>query len=205
MCQFFSAVATKDKLYVEYGVDSHSDIISINGLGHLEKDINRIGLVRLEITPNRPMTLDFGQWIFGVDQDILPDWFIADEWRQKMIDYLRGCRTIEEGESVQVEAGNVWFHLGEIKHLVGYGSILYMLGNSRVGKLYDNSRVGRLCNNSQVGTLYNNSQVRDLSDNSRVGTLYNNSQVGTLYNNSRVGTLYHNSRIIKDLRKQEIR
>ena len=56
MCNFFSAVFTKTKMFAYYGIDSHEDIIKIAGLK--ESNVRgEINFVRCELTPNTPMTL----------------------------------------------------------------------------------------------------------------------------------------------------
>ena len=149
MCNFFSAVATKDRLHAYYGVDSHEDIISISGIGSLDRP-ERIDLVRLELIPPEPMTTDFEKWEYKVDQDLLPEWFVPSEWRDRMIKFLKSVPAVKKGEKVEYSNSQYWFCEGKIKNLIAFGSVLYLLGSSQVGKMLGSSRVGKMLDSSRV-------------------------------------------------------
>ena len=74
MCKFASFVLTKDReFYCENG-DSHSDIISQNGLN--EWGSHGPNVVKVEILPTDKIKKwpSLKAWKFRVDQDILPEW-----------------------------------------------------------------------------------------------------------------------------------
>ena len=76
MCNFASAILTKDKVFFGWDkdqtkMDSHESIIKIH---KLHEGTGRINFVRVELKPlnlNDPIK----NWKFVVDQDKLPDWF----------------------------------------------------------------------------------------------------------------------------------
>ena len=77
MCRPASMVVTRDKVFWSELSDSHDEIIREFGL--TDEVAGRITLVRVEITPpedNFSAPLD--QWIFRVDQDLLPEWAEKD-------------------------------------------------------------------------------------------------------------------------------
>ena len=84
MKKLFNFIATKDKLLAEVGVDSHQDLIE---MFELREMINfELQFVRCRLSPLED--LDIKNWRFKVDQDIRPDWFLEDEWRDRAIEYL---------------------------------------------------------------------------------------------------------------------
>ncbi|MHA1868080.1 MAG: hypothetical protein ACTSXD_08425 [Candidatus Heimdallarchaeaceae archaeon] len=77
MCEAFSCVVTKNKVYWQTGIDSHSDLIKKFKL----KDDKIGNIVPVEITPRNKNYLSPDKWIFKTDLDKnqeLPDW-----WKQK--------------------------------------------------------------------------------------------------------------------------
>lgn len=76
MCKFASFVLTREHEFWIPGQDSHEGLIAHYGLGHLDGD--RIGLVRVEITPS-DTPLDLTTWRYRVDQDTYPAWTYAGD------------------------------------------------------------------------------------------------------------------------------
>ena len=204
MCNFFSAVATKDKLHAYYGIDGHEDIITISNLEHLDKKSYDIQLVRLELLPDSPMTLDFTKWKFKVDQQVVPNWFIPDEWHERMIEFLRNVPSIID-EHVKILSSECWFCTGKIDRIVGRGSIEHMLSDSQVNIMLDSSQVNimhgdsrivKMWNNSQVGMMRDDSEVGSVWDTSRINIMWDNSQVNRTTSNSQVNQMFDNSKIV---------
>ena len=109
MCQPASFVVTKDRVFWSLRTDSHSEIVT-------EYELHEHGshgpkIVNVEITPpdgdfTRPLT----EWVYKVDQDILPDWHdnadtesrsrdALDEWAAKRL-LLSGHHVVEGGKRV---------------------------------------------------------------------------------------------------------
>jgi len=78
MCNPASFIVTKDQTFWSKKTDSHEEIIS--ELNLVEIVASKTTLVRVEITPDGgDLTLPIDQWQYRVDQDILPDWYDAEE------------------------------------------------------------------------------------------------------------------------------
>jgi hypothetical protein len=78
MCRPASLIVTKSSVFFSKLGDSHEDIIREN---NLHPDGARgPTIVRVEIVPpNVRYDLPLDQWAYAVDQDILPDWYDADD------------------------------------------------------------------------------------------------------------------------------
>jgi hypothetical protein len=89
MCNFLSAVLTKDKLYYHLDMDSHEDIISHFGLKdtYSPRGVTRdVNIVRLELTPKDSdiCNHNLDNWQLRVDQDIRPDWLDLESAEKQM-------------------------------------------------------------------------------------------------------------------------
>ena len=153
MCHFFSAIATKDKMYTAVGVDSHEQIIEIYNLKHLDKQDKdgQIGLVRFEFLPPEKMSLNFKAWTFKVDQDMIPDWWVASEWKAKTIDYLKSMTVKDQ----RILSSQCLFLIGEVREVLSSGFIRNILKNGSVGDNYGSVR------DNYGSVRYNYGSVRD--------------------------------------------
>ena len=78
MCQPASFIVTKDNVFWKHGSNSHEQIMKENNLTD-SKDQRPPDFVRVEITPpNNDFVLLFEKWVYKVDQDMLPDWYVKD-------------------------------------------------------------------------------------------------------------------------------
>jgi hypothetical protein len=208
MGNFFSAVMTKDKIYSEFGVNSHKDIIAIHGL---REGVGRTNFVLIEMLPPSPMHLRFDEWRFKVDQDIVPDWFDATDAKAKMIRHMESLPKI--AEDIEVFAGRAYFCTARVGRMVGSAAISlafdtasvdrvsdnasvdWMYDNASVGWVFDNARVGAVRDNASVGGVYDNASVDRVHGNARVGAVYGNARVGEMYDNASVDRVYGNARV----------
>ena len=76
MCNFASFVLTKDLVFYSKSGNSHSEIISENGLN--EWGARGPNIIKVEITPTDKIRKwpSLKAWNFLIDQDQLPDWHI---------------------------------------------------------------------------------------------------------------------------------
>ena len=187
MCHPASFVLTKDSIFYSEHSDSHEDIIKEFGLN--PDGVRGPNVVRVEISPeNNKFDLPLRKWVFKVDQDILPDWWIQQKGERRTRIALKSWAekklVLPKDDGKTIQKGNV----------IIYNSSACLYNNSSA-KLYGDSSAdlfnnssAELCNNSSA-YLYNNS-FAVLCDNSSA-ELYNNSSA-KLYGNSSA-KLYGNS------------
>ena len=88
MCKLKSAIILKDRIFMP-DYDSHSDMLRELGieddyLGGSKK------FVRAELSPkDGDVFSDIDGWELTVDQDIVPEWFSAEECKPKMVEAVK--------------------------------------------------------------------------------------------------------------------
>ena len=111
MCKMASFVLTKDNAYWSKRTDSHEEIIEEHGLKELGL-AGKVGILRVEIVPKRGDYMQpIDQWVFGYDQDMLPDWADkeTDERRTRaaLREWYSACFVPAGVERAEVKAGDV--------------------------------------------------------------------------------------------------
>jgi hypothetical protein len=186
MCNFMSAVLTKEKLYYHLDMDSHEDIIQHFELkdtyspGGVVRDVN---LVRLELTPKDSdiCNHNLDNWQLRIDQDIRPDW----------LDLVKAEKLMKD--AVQVffkERFAIDCEIAEIKE-----GFWRAFKNAKVGTMWGSSQVGTMRESSRVGEMWGSSQVGTMWESSRVGEMWGSSQVGEMRESSQVGTMWGSSQV----------
>ena len=189
MCKLKSGIILKDSVFVP-DYNSHTDMLEELKIKDTRENAERL-FVRAEFYPKEDIFSDVNKWIYRVDQDILPEWYVEEadkdrfikavkEWRKKHVLVGVDGITLSDGDT---------YYIKDCKNVVvKNGSTVEACGNSTV-EAYDNSTV-KAYNNSTV-EAFNNSTVKAFNnstvkayDNSKVKA-YNNSTVKA-YNNSTV-------------------
>ena len=191
MCKFKSAIILKDRVFIP-DYDHHTAMLEELGIADTRKNAERL-FVRAELIPAKnDVFSNIDDWHFNVDQDIQPEWFVAEYEKQRMI------KAVKEWAKTHIYIGknglkienNKNLYIKDCKNVVVKNSTVKALGNSTV-KALGNSTVKAL-GNSTVEAL-GNSTV-EAWDNSTVKALGNSTVEA--WDNSTVEAL-GNSTVIK--------
>ena len=223
MCKLKSAIILKDRVFIP-DYDSHNDMLEELGIKDTKDNASKL-FVRAELSPKRgDVFSDIETWDFNIDQDILPEWFVAECDKKRMIEAVKEwskSRIYIGVDNLEISDGGTHY-IKDCKNVTCINSTVTDYGNSTVKaysnstvKAYDNSTVTAWDNstveawyNSTV-TAYNNSTVKAY-DNSTVEAWYNSTVMAygnstvKAYNNSTVKAYdnstveaYNNSTVIK--------
>ena len=188
MCKFKSGIILKDRIYIP-DINSHTEMLEKLGIEDSKENAERF-FVRAELVPpNKDYFAQIDSWKYIVDQDILPDWYIAE------VDELRMRNAVKEWAKYHIHVRKKELILTEGIHYVLDSEVtardssevtargsseVTARGSSKV-TAYDSSEV-TACGRSKV-TAYGSSKV----------TAYDSSEV-TAYGSSEV-TARDSSRI----------
>ena len=88
MCNFKSGIILKDRVYIP-SHDSHQKMLEELGIEDTRENAERV-FVRAELVPaNGDKFSEPEAWSFKVDQDIIPEWFVAEVDKQQMIEGVK--------------------------------------------------------------------------------------------------------------------
>jgi hypothetical protein len=136
MCQFLSAVVTKDEIYTSDVSDSHEDILQANNL----KDDPTV-IVRVEYTSDTKHDVD--SYALSIDQDEIPDWF-TEKRQEQVTRALKRIvkRMVLTTGNYRMLLGGKWVLAGDVQvDDVKSACIVSMSGSSSIGSMYDSSRI----------------------------------------------------------------
>lgn len=123
MCRLKSGIILKDQVFVP-DYDSHTYMLK--ELGIEDNEINAKTLfVRAELSPiNDNIFSDISTWQFNVDQDILPDWFVYEYDKQRMIEAVKEWtkdHVFENVDDLELK-GKGKYYLKNCKNVKAYDS-----------------------------------------------------------------------------------
>ena len=84
MCKLKSGIILKDDVFVP-DYDGHTEMLEELKIADTRENAERL-FVRAELYPeDGDIFSDVDSWTFNVDQDITPDWFVADYEKTRMV------------------------------------------------------------------------------------------------------------------------
>ena len=84
MCKLKSAIILKDKIYIP-DHDHHTQMLEELGVKDTRQNAEML-FVRAELVPkNNDIFSPITEWEFHVDQDIIPEWFVVEYEKERMI------------------------------------------------------------------------------------------------------------------------
>ncbi len=216
MCMFKSAILLKDDVFIP-DYDSHSDMLDELKIEDTKKNAETL-FVRAELIPkNSDVFSPIDEWQYKVDQDIVPDWYVAEYEEKRMRDavkkwavthihigvnnlvvdagenhYIKDCKnvTIYGNATVKDVYGNA-----TVKSVYGNATVNYVSGNATVKSVYGNATVHYVYGNATVKSVYGNATVNYVSDNATVKSVYGNATVHYVYGNATVKSVYGNATV----------
>lgn len=182
MCRFKSGIILKDRVFIpEY--DSHQKMLDELGIEDNRQNAEKL-FIRAELVPRDGNVLsDINNWVFIVDQDILPDWYVKDYDKQRMVEAVKewAKNHIHIGvDNLEITSGE-GHYIKDCKDVVIYGNAIVerICGSATVEYICDNATVKYICGSATVKYIYDNATVENISDNATVKTAKGQSTIIT--------------------------
>ena len=188
MCRFKSGIILKDRVFIP-DYDSHTEMLEELKIADTEDNAERL-FVRAELVPpNDDIFTPESSWKYYVDQDILPDWYVAevDEMRMREAVTAWAKEHIHVGEKIErIDSGTHWIKDCEVR---------YICGSAEVGYIYDSAKVGNICGSAEVGNIYGSAEVGNICDSAEVGYICDSAKVGYICGSAKVGYIYDSAKV----------
>jgi len=189
MCNFLSAVITKDQILFDYWDDSHENLIQKH---HLDDRSINPQFVRVELLNKNDDIYDqnVDNWDLKIDQDYIPDWFDKDKSEIKMRKILK--KVHHKVFLINININELTINIRYCKN----STVNVMRRNSTVNVMRGNSTVNEMWENSTVNEMWENSTVNEMLENSTVNVMRRNSTVKIYSKYSQIKSQKDNSIIV---------
>jgi hypothetical protein len=214
-------IALKTRVHVAIG--DHEDML--DKLGIKEPRYRDPPFVRMHLTPpDGNVFSNPSNWIYEVMQDILPDWYVADydkermleaaqKWRQtNVFDGVGGVTVKQEGRylirncsDVRLAGACEVFHLSQshVAEVAGNASVQFANGcvidlisdGARIATLSAGSCVGRICGWAAIYTMQDTARVVLADGDCVIHKMTDASRIETLAGHAKVKAMYRNAMV----------
>ena len=171
MCKLKSAIILKDRVFIP-DYDSHTDMLAELGIADTRENAERL-FVRAELSPkDGDVFTPVDTWVFNVDQDIRPEWFVEEYEKQRMVEAV-------------TEWAKERIHIGVDGLKINSGSDHYIKDCTDI-EICDNATVKYICDNATVKYIYGNATVEYIRGSATVENIYGSATVKYIYGSATV-------------------
>ena len=144
MCKMKSAIILKDRVFIP-DYDSHSKMLEELQIEDTKNNAERL-FVRAELYPeNGDVFSPIDQWKFNVDQDIVPDWYVAGYDEERM-------------RAAVKDWAKAHIHIGENDITINCGSNHYIKDCKNVA-VYGSASISKVCGSASINKVYGSAVI----------------------------------------------
>ena len=130
MCKMKSAIILKDSVFIP-NYDSHSKMLEELQIEDTKNNAERL-FVRAELYPeNGDVFSPIDQWKFNVDQDIVPDWYVAGYDEERMRNAVKEWAK----NRIHIGENNITINCGS-NHYIKDCKNVTVCGSASISKVY---------------------------------------------------------------------
>ena len=156
MCMFKSGIILKDRVFVP-DYDHHTEMLEELKIKDTEKNAQNL-FVRAELIPeNGDVFTPIETWRFNVDQDIVPDWFVAEYERERMV------AAVKEWAKSHIHIGkdNLVIDAGR-NHYIKDCKNVVIKGSASISEVYGSASISKVCDSAMIASSpYSNWSNKD--------------------------------------------
>lgn len=165
MCRFKSGIILKDRVFIP-DYDSHTEMLEELKIADTKDNAKRL-FVRAELVPpDDNVFAPLSEWEYRVDQDILPDWYVAEVDEKHM-------------RNAVTEWAKEHIHIGEEIDTIDSGT--HWIKDCKIGTICGSAKIEIICGFSEVGTIYGSAEVGTICGSAEVGGICGSAKIGTIY------------------------
>ena len=171
MCKLKSAIILKDSIFIP-DYDSHTQMLEELGIKDTKANAEKL-FIRAELYPaNGDVFSPIENWVFKVDQDITPEWYVENYDKERMYNAVKKWAKdrIHIGvDGLKINAGANHF-IKDCKNVevCGSASIKFVSGSASINKVYDSASINEVSGSAIIAASpygWNKKDKLIISDN----------------------------------------
>ena len=191
MCKLKSAIILKDSVFIP-DYDSHSKMLKELQIEDTRSNAERL-FVRAELYPkDGDVFSPIDQWKFNVDQDIVPDWYVAGYDEERM-------------RAAVKDWAKSYIHIGENNITINCGSNHYIkdcknvtvCDSASISKVCGSASISKVCGSASISCVYGSASISEVCDSASISYVYGSASISYVYGSASISYVYDSASISK--------
>ena len=166
MCNLKSAIILKDSIFIP-DYDSHTQMLEELGIKDTRANAEKL-FIRAELYPaNGDVFSPIENWVFNVDQDITPEWYVENYDKERMYNAVKKWAKdrIHIGvDGLKINAGANHF-IKDCKNVEVYGS-------ASINRVYGSASINKVCDSASIKYVCGSASIKYVCDSASINEVY---------------------------------
>ena len=197
MCRFKSGIILKDRVFIP-DYDSHTKMLEELKIADTEDNAKRL-FVRAELMPpDNDVFTPVTSWKYHVDQDILPDWYVAevDEMRMREAVTAWAKEHIHIGEKIErIDSGTHWIKDCKVENIRGSAKVEYIRGSAEVEYICGSAEVKYICDSANIKNIRGSAKVEYIRGSAEVKNICEYAEVKNICEYAKVKNIRGSAKV----------
>ena len=182
VCRIKSAIILKDRIFIP-DYDSHTEMLEELGIEDSRANAERL-FVRAElIPPNNDVFRPIDTWNFNVDQDILPDWFVEEVDKERMVKAVSDWAKdrIHIGvDGLKIDIGRNHY-IKDCKNVTvcGSASISEVRGSASISYVCDSASISEVRGSASIGCVYGSASISEVCGSASISEVRGSAMIAS--------------------------
>ena len=173
MCKLKSAIILKDSVFIP-NYDSHSKMLEELQIEDTKNNAERL-FVRAELYPeNGDVFSPIDQWKFNVDQDIVPDWYVAGYDEERMRNAVKEWAK----NRIHIGENNITINCGS-NHYIKDCKNVTVCGSASISKVYGSASISKVCDSASISEVCDSASISYVYDSASISEVYGSAVISS--------------------------
>ena len=198
MCQMKSGIILKDRIFIP-DYDSHTDMLAELGISDTRQNAERLFIRAELLPPDGDVFAPVEEWSFHVDQDILPDWYVEQVDKDRMVAAVKKWAKdrIHVGvDNLRISQGSNHY-IKDCKDVVvcGSASISCVCGSASIGNVYDSASIGCVRSSASINYVYGSASIGEVYGSASISRVCGSASISEVWGSASIGNVYDSASI----------
>ena len=191
MCQMKSGIILKDRIFIP-DYDSHTDMLAELGISDTRQNAERL-FIRAELLPPNGDVDVFApieEWRFHVDQDILPDWYVEQVDKDRMIAAVKEWAK----DRIHVGVDNLKISQGS-NHCIKDCKDVVICGSASISRVCGSASISRVFGSASISRVFGSASISEVYDSASISDVYGSASISEVYGSASISRVFGSASI----------
>ena len=153
MCKLKSAIILKDSIFIP-DYDSHTQMLEELGIKDTKANAEKL-FIRAELYPaNGDVFSPIENWVFKVDQDITPEWYVENYDKERMYNAVKKWAK----DRIHIGVDGLKINAGA-NHFIKDCKNVEVCGSASIKYVCDSASINKVCGSASINCVYGSASI----------------------------------------------
>jgi len=184
MCKLKSAIILKDSIFIP-DYDSHTQMLEELGIKDTKANAEKL-FIRAELYPaNGDVFSPIENWVFKVDQDITPEWYVENYDKERMYNAVKKWAK----DRIHIGVDGLKINAGA-NHFIKDCKNVEVCGSASIKYVCDSASINKVCGSASINCVYGSASINKVFDSASINEVFDSASINKVYGSASINCVY---------------